>query len=160
VASRISFRWRRLARGEHGSTLIEFGATAGILAMTMFGLMTMCQGIYTYHYVSEAAREGTRFAAVRGSTCSGLTGGCPAASSDIQTYVQNLGYPGIKSSLATVTTTWAAYPTGTTCAPSTTCNNPGNAVKVKVQYAFPLSIPYLGTKTLTMTSTSDLIIWE
>jgi Flp pilus assembly protein TadG len=160
VMSGRTSRWKRLARGEQGSTLIEFGATACILAMSMFGLMMMCQAVYTYHYVSEAAREGTRYAAVRGSSCSGYATACPAAASDVQTYVQNLGYPGIKSSLTAVSTTWAAYPTGTVCSPSTTCNNPGNAVKVKVTYSFPLSIPYLGTKTLTMTSTSDMVIWQ
>jgi Flp pilus assembly protein TadG len=160
VAGRTSFRWNRLVRGERGSTLVEFGATAGILAMSMFGLMIMCQAIYAYHYVSEAAREGTRFAAVRGSSCSGLAAGCPASASDVQTYVQNLSYPGIQPSLTSVSTTWAAYPSGGGCAPSATCNNPGNAVTVKVTYSFPLSIPFVGSKTLTMTSTSDLIIWE
>jgi hypothetical protein len=40
------------------------------------------------------------------------------------------------------------------------CNNPGNTVKVKGTYSFPLSIPYLASKTLTMTRTSDMVIWQ
>ncbi len=124
-----------------------------VLFTMMIGVMTMCQGIYTYHYVSEAAREGTRYAVVNGSSVT-----TPATTSSIQTYVRNLGYPGIQSSLMTVTTTWSAYPTGVTCTPSSTCNNPGNLVTVKTSYAYPLSIPYLGSKTLTMTSTSAMVI--
>lgn len=119
----------------------------------LIGTMNMSQAIYTYHYVSEAAREGTRYAMVKGSNVT-----TPATSAAIQTYVQNLGYPGIQSSLMTVTTTWKAYPTGTSCLPSSTCNNPGNLVTVTASYAYPLSIPYVGKKTLTMTSTSAMVI--
>jgi Flp pilus assembly protein TadG len=146
-------RWLRLTRGERGSATIEFAVSGVVLFTMMIGVMTMCQAIYTYHYVSEAAREGTRYAMVNGSSAT-----TPATSSAIQTHVQNLGYPGIQSSLMTVTTTWKAYPSGTTCTPSSTCNNPGNLVTIKTSYAYPLSIPYLGSKTLTMTSTSAMVI--
>jgi Flp pilus assembly protein TadG len=120
----------------------------------MMGMMNMSLAIYTHHYVSEAAREGTRYAIVRGSSVT-----TPATSGSVQTYVRGLGYPGITASLMTVTTTWAAYPTGVTCTPSTTpCNNPGNMVTVTASYAFPLTIPFMPNKTLNMTSTSSMII--
>lgn len=142
-----------LRHGEQGSAAVEFAASTVVWFTTMVGLMGMCQAIYTYHYVSEAAREGTRYAMVRGNTASS-----PATNATVQTWVRGLGYPGIQPSLMTVTTTWAAYPSSGTCSPSTTCNNPGNAVTVQASYAYPLSIPYIAKKTLTMTSTSTMII--
>jgi Flp pilus assembly protein TadG len=144
--------------GERDSASVEFAVTASVLFLTLIGLMKICLAIYSYHYVSEAAREGARFAMVRGSACTGFTSACPAASSDVQTYVRNLGYPGIVSTNMTVTTTWAAYPTGSPCTPSSTCNNPGNLAKVKASYSYPLSIPWGPTRTLTMTSTSEMVI--
>ena len=58
----------------------------------------------------------------------------------------------------TVTTIWTAYPTGSPCTPSSTCNNPGNLATVRASYSFPLSIPFGPTRTLTMTSTSEMVI--
>lgn len=149
---------RHVPGSERGSASVEFAVTASVLFLTLIGLMKICLAIYSYHYVSEAAREGARFAMVRGSACSGFTSACPAAAADVQTYVRNVGYSGIVSTNLTVTTTWAAYPTGSPCTPSSTCNNPGNLAKVKASYSFPLSIPWGPTRTLTMTSTSEMVI--
>jgi hypothetical protein len=122
--------------------------------LTMMGLMNMSLAIYSYHYVSEAAREGVRYAIVRGGTVT-----TPATSASVQTYVRGLGYPGITSSNMTVTTTWTAYPTSvTTCAPLANCTNPGDMVTVAASYAFPVQIPFFPTKTITMTSTSSMVI--
>jgi Flp pilus assembly protein TadG len=149
---------RRIGCDEHGAAALEFAVSAGFMFTMLMGLMKVCLAIYTYHYVAEAAREGSRWAAVRGSACSGFTSACPAAASDVQTYVQNLNYPGITSSLMTVTTTWSTYPAGKPCTPSATCNNPSDTVNVNASYAFPLNIPGLVHHTYTMTSTSMMII--
>lgn len=146
-------RCRSIAGEEGGSSLVEFAVSGVVMFMMMIGVMNMSEAVYTYHYVSEAAREGSRYAIVRGSSVSS-----PATQATIQTYVQNLGYPGINPSLMAVAASWKAYPSGTTCTPSSTCNNPGNLVTVKATYSYPLSIPYVGKRTLTMTSTSSMII--
>ena len=138
--------------------MVEFAASGTVLFLTIVGLLKMCLAIYTYHYISEAAREGTRYAMVRGSSCSGFATACPAVSSDVQTYLRSVTYPGITSSLVNASATWAAYPSGVSCTPSATCNNPGNQVTVKVTYAFPLSIPFMSNRTLNMTSTATNII--
>ncbi len=144
----------RPMRGERGSASVEFAVTSIVYFMTMVGMMKMCLAVYTYHFVSEAAHEGSRYAIVHGNAS-----GSAVANSDIQTYLQNQAYPGITTSLITTTTSWDTYPTsGGTCSPSATCNNPGNIVTVKVSYAFPLSIPWMANKTLTMTSTSAMVI--
>jgi Flp pilus assembly protein TadG len=153
-------QWLRRARSEHGSSLVETALSLTILLSVALGVMEMSLALYTYHFISDAAREGTRFAIVRGSSCAanaGLASACPAAGTDVQSYVRGLGFPGINPSLMTVTTTWPT--TGTSCAPSVTpCNNPGNLVKVTVSYQYPLSIPFLPARTLTMSSTSQMVI--
>ena len=153
-ARRSYFKAVLFGGADHGSASIEFAVSAGVMLMTMMGLMNMCMAIYSYHYVSEAAREGTRYAMVRGNTDT-----TPATSASIQTYVQGLGFPGIIPSNMVVSTTWKSYPSGT-CAPSTTCNNPGNLVTVRVNYSFPEKIPFFPNKTLSMTSTSRMIITQ
>jgi len=130
--------------------------------LTIIGLMKICLAIYTYHFVSEAAREGTRYAIVRGSRCNTtyFTSACPANvdGSDVSAFVKSLGYPGISTSAMTVTSAYSTYPAGKVCTPSLSCNNPSDLVTVQVQYAFPLSIPFMSNKTYTMTSTSAMII--
>ena len=120
----------------------------------VFGMMLAGLELYSYHYISEAARLGTRFAMVRGSSCSGFSGGCPAAVSDIQTYVTGLGYPGISATAMTVTPTW--YPSASSTISCPTCNAPGNFVQVQVQYQFPFSVPLV--RCTKMSSTSRMVI--
>jgi Flp pilus assembly protein TadG len=143
------------ARSERGQATVEFALTSVVMFMTLIGLMKVCLAVYTYHFVSEAAREAVRYAVVHGSSASS-----PVSTNDpIQSFTRNLGYPGVVSSFLTTTTTWDTYPTaGGACTPSSACNNPGNIVKVKVSYAFPLSIPFTSTRTWTMTSTSAMVI--
>jgi Flp pilus assembly protein TadG len=145
---------------EHGSALVEFALSATILLALVFGVLAMCMALYTYHFISEAAREGTRYAMVRGSSCatySNFTSACPASAAQIQTYVQDLNFPGIIPNNMSVATTWPT--TGSSCTPSVTpCNNPGNLVQVTVTYTFPLSLPFVTTRSLTMTSSSRTVI--
>jgi Flp pilus assembly protein TadG len=133
----------------------------------IFGLFAMSLALYTYHYISEAAREGSRYAMVRGSTSCANTPGltnCGATPTQIQTYVQNLGYPGINAANMTVTTTWStpsASPptTWSLCGVTPACAAPRSLVTVTVAYAFPLSIPLYGsTRTLNMSSTSQMVV--
>jgi Flp pilus assembly protein TadG len=148
---------QRQRRGEQGNSIVEFAFAGLILVTLMFGMIHLCLGLYTLHFVAEAAQQGTRYAMVRGSGCSGLTA-CPAAKSDIQNYVMGLRYPGIRNSLTTVSTSYATYPVGGTCSPSTTCNNPGNLVTVTVSYQYPLIVPFEAKRTLNFSSTSTAVI--
>ena len=146
--------------GEHGSALVEFAISCSIVFTLMFGVIASCLAIYTYHSIADAAREGTRYAIVRGSACptyGNLGSQCRATSGQIQTYVQSLTLPGIDSSLLMVTASWPT--TGASCTPSSTpCNNPGNLVRVTVSYQLPLSIPFVSPQTLNLRSTSQMVI--
>jgi Flp pilus assembly protein TadG len=135
---------------ERGANLVEFALASAILFSLLFGVLQMCLALYTYNYISQAAREGARWAMVRGSTSCTNTpnlSNCNASSTAIQNYVQGLGYPGITSGSVTVTPTW---PNGS--------NSPGNTVKVQVQYPFALSIPFVSLTTINMAGSSTMVI--
>ncbi len=75
--------------------------SSSVLFAMFFGMFEMSMASYTYHYVSDAAREGSRYAVVRGQPPAitlGLTG-CGATSDTISTYVKDLPYPGINPSI-------------------------------------------------------------
>jgi Flp pilus assembly protein TadG len=152
---------RRGVHGEDGATMVEMALSLTLLLAMLFGIIEMSLALYTFHYIADAAREGTRYAVVRGSSCSVLTN-CNATAAQIQTYVQDLGYPGINSTahMTVNTTWWTPTPPPATWSQCTSgiCNVPKNAVQVQVTYAFPLSIPYWKITTLNISSTSRMVI--
>jgi Flp pilus assembly protein TadG len=151
---------------EDGASIVEMALASAVVFGMLFGIIYFSMTLYTYHYLSEAAREGSRYAMVRGSTsCTNTPGltNCKATQAQIQTYVQDLGYPAIDAAnKMTVTTTWytasTSQPTTWSLCSTGSCNAPGNVVKVQVIYAYPLSIPFYGKKTLNLTSTSQMVI--
>lgn len=160
---------RQDVRGEEGMALIEAALTAVVLLTMIFGLIQISWALYAYHFVSDAAREGSRYAIVRGSdSCTNTPNltNCNATGDEIQTWVKGLGYPGIDTSKLTVTTTWLkatssgtpATTTWSTCSPTACTNDPGNTAKVVVSYAFPLNIFFLNKRTLNIGSTSEMVI--
>ncbi len=95
---------QRSGHGESGSAILETALSAAVLLSFIFGIMEVCLAAYTNHFISEASREATRYAIVRGATfttdCTApTTATCTAQggnnTGDIATYVQNLHYPGI-----------------------------------------------------------------
>jgi Flp pilus assembly protein TadG len=154
---------QRRAQNERGSAILETAMSMIILLSFLFGIMETGFAAYSYHFISEAAREGTRYAIVRGATAGPNCTApgpptCAAQSADIQTYVKNLGFPGINPDNMTVTAAWSGYPAGVTCTPSASCNNPGNLVTVTVQYNFPLTVPFVPAHTYSMASSSAMVI--
>ena len=143
-----------------GTALVEFAISASVLLMLVFGIIEMSYALYTYNYVSDAARVATRYAVVRGSGCTGMPD-CGITAAELQTYIQGIAYPGIKPGSLTATTTWlsasSSQPTTwTACAGQ--CNSPGNAVEIQVTYAFPLFLPFWKSTSLSLKSTSQMVI--
>ena len=175
----LSHAKRALEQGcERGSAVVEMALTVSILVMLFLGISQMCIAFYTMDFLSQAAREGARWKIVRGNTCSTNTPGldhCGATQSDIQTYVQGLGYPfahavgvtrsylirQISLSSGTPTSSWVSSCTGSStvlCNSSTADDTPGNQVTVTVSYTFQLYIPFLPNGSLPMTSNSSMVI--
>jgi Flp pilus assembly protein TadG len=142
---------------ERGTTVLESAVVISALLTMMFGIVGFGNALYTYHFVSNTAREATRWASVRGATCGGLSGGCPAKDTDVDAYVQNLSTGiGLDPTKVTTTTTWVAPPNNlAVCA--TQPNGPGCVVKVQVQYSFQFLFPLLPAG-FTMQSTSQMVI--
>lgn len=156
----------RRNRDERGGAVVEFMIVAAVTLTVLFGLIAFGQAVYAYNLVSEAAREGSRFAMVRGSTCSGWDSACPASAADVQSYVQGIlsqemyvnptaGGPWS----VTVNTTWPAGTSG--CVASGGANNtPGCPVQVQVQYNFTLGLAFIKQTTMNITSTSQMVITQ
>lgn len=154
----------RDGRGETGSALIESAVSMSILLALLIGLFELGMACYEYHFISDAAREGARYAVVRGSaSCTSESehlSDCDATSTQIQNYVAGLGYVSLAESDVTVSWLQATSTTPTTwsnCAVGT-CNAPGNMVKVVVTHSLPLTVPFMSSNSLSLSSTSEMVI--
>ena len=129
---RFVTRWREKA--ESGAAAIELAVVLPVFVLMSYGGMEISHYAYTRLALSDAAREGTRYAMVHGAASS-----APASAGAIQTYVRSR-IALIDGAQVTVTTTF------------TPDNNPGSLVKVAVSYPFAPFVPgfdYLTARTLT-----------
>jgi Flp pilus assembly protein TadG len=103
---------------EKGSTMVEF-ALAGVPAIfLMITALQMSLGMWAYHTLSYAAREGTRYAATKGPGCSYPGNSCSVTVADVARLVANASY-GLQTSSLEVT---LASDNGTiTCNPVSNC---------------------------------------
>lgn len=176
---RILSSLRRFLRNEEGSNLVETGLGMTVYLAFFFAVIQFSYGLYVYNTINEVSREATRWAVVRGTECgrnmsasfcspyaANSTG---AVGSDIQNYVQSIGFPGMNKSLITVSTNWYTASTSTPTAgnpvtwslcKSSSCNQPGSQVQVTVSYPVPLPIPFWKNLTLNVSSTSQMVVVE
>ncbi len=127
-------------RAQHGQSLTELPIALVLFLVLTFGIVDAGRLIYAYNVVSLSAREGVRWAAVRGGT-SGRT----ASKADIQDFVQSktVGVP------VTVDVSWL---------PDSN-NQPGSTVVVTVTNDFaPIAPLPLVPKTIKLASSSRMII--
>src|SRR6266480_2640114 len=84
-------------RAQHGQSLTELPIALVLFLVLTFGIVDAGRLIYAYNVVSLSAREGVRWAVVRGGTS-----GRDATTADITAYVQSktVGIP------VAVTATW------------------------------------------------------
>jgi Flp pilus assembly protein TadG len=139
----------RRHEGERGQAVAEFAMAIPIVFFVLFGIIDFGRALYAYDLVASAARIGSRYAVVHGSSCT-PTPGCTATSAAIQTYVRSM-VSGINSSTLNVTATWppvAGCPGGS---PTAQC-----PVLVTVSYAFKYLLSF--NLTVTMTSASQMVI--
>jgi len=99
---------------EDGATLVEMGLSAVVALMFLFGIIETSYMLYSYNYVSNAAREATRYAAVRGpNSCNdanvtpfpncgmkptNFSSTTDAAGNPLLAYIEGMGYPGLTAS--------------------------------------------------------------
>jgi Flp pilus assembly protein TadG len=155
--------WKRSAlRGEEGSELAEFAVSAGVLFMFVFGFIELCLVIFSYNTAAEAARNTARWLSIKGvSSCTPNGISCIPSAAAITAHVQSI--PG--AGQMTPTVQWC---TGTTsCSATATAANAaaGDLVQVQVSYTYPMvsfvtSFLPSASQALTVTSTSQMVIWQ
>jgi Flp pilus assembly protein TadG len=94
---------------ERGSTLVEMALSSAVFLSMLFGIAQVCIALYSHNVLSEAAREASRYASIRGvNSCkyanSGTfpdcnlgptdSAGSSTASTQLQNYLLNNNYPG------------------------------------------------------------------
>ena len=130
---RFTRRW-----DERGSELVEFGFISILLFTLVLGIMEFGRAMWINDAVAHLAREGARYAIVRGSDSSDI-----ASTATVEAHVQSLagGVAGL-----VVTTTWDPD------------NDPGSVVQVQVDRPFDSIVPLVPLGAITLTSTSRMVI--
>jgi Flp pilus assembly protein TadG len=146
---------------QRGSSLPETAIVMAALLALMFGIIDFGRATYTYAFVAQLARQGARWAMVRGSSCTALEH-CNASRTDVQNYVQSLSQGATIASNITVPVNNGLV--FSNCPAGSAANNaPGCTVSVTVQYPFTFMLPYMpknggGLMQITMSSTSQMVI--
>ena len=149
---------------ERGSTIVETAIVMSILLALIFSVIDFGRALYTYGFVGTIAREGARWAIVRGAECSNNSpnlNDCNATAARVQSYVQSLSEGAtVASKIAVNTNTSFMWP-GTGCpVGSASKNAPGCNVVVQVTYPFSFMLPFMPTSAISMTSTSEMVIQQ
>lgn len=146
-------------KAERGSAMVETAFVMTALLTVLFGIVDFGRALYTYSFVAQLAREGSRWAIVRGSTCTVLDH-CPAQSgtTDIQPYIQGLSEG---ATTASSIHAFLSFPSSAGCASGASgsgTNAPGCVASVTVSYPFSFMLPFLPKGLFTMSSTSQMVI--
>ena len=127
---------RRSFRDARGATLVEFALASTLFFTITFGTIEYGRMILDYNIVSNAEREGVRFASIRGASS-----GHAATASDVAAYVASRSV-GLLTP-ANVTVTWP------------TNNAVGSVVQVNVHYSFTPIVTLLPQTAVNLSSTTE-----
>jgi Flp pilus assembly protein TadG len=141
---------------------VEYALVLVIFLSIIFAIIDFGRALYTYHFVSNVAREATRWASVRSSTTK-LPGGAAtngASGTVQQTFASStaLAGMGLDPSKITMTTSFVNSPSGAPACGG--ANKPGCVVQVQVTYAYNFIFPFLPAGTINMQSTSQMVITQ
>jgi Flp pilus assembly protein TadG len=146
---------------ERGTTLLEFALVAIVLFMLIFGIIDFSRALFAYHFVANAAREGTRYASVRGADCDpAFMNDCGAAL--IQHYLRTEA-TGIGMDPSQLSVPAPLYAGSNTCPAvgiNSLMNTPGCIVVVTVTYKFSFLFPLLPVSPVNMSSTASTVITQ
>jgi Flp pilus assembly protein TadG len=161
-------------RSERGASLVEYAFVVILSLTVIFGISAFGHALYVYHHINNAAKEATRYAAVRGYTCnvtpagqssctatnsaSGIAG--PTTAADVEAYVASITPPSIDSTQFTYSicgvsgsaacaSSGPAVCTATVGTQAAESNYPGCTVSVQVAYVYSFIFPLLPSITTT-----------
>jgi len=134
-----------------GQTFAEFMMVVLPTLGLIFGVVSFAMTIYTYSFLSNAARDAVRYAIVHGSKSTS-----PVSSDDIQTFVRGEA-KGINPSSISVTSCWNPQAPPNQCQSPTGNNAPGKVVSVSVAYSYHPFYPF-NSVTLPLSSSAQMVI--
>jgi Flp pilus assembly protein TadG len=120
------FRYRFSEHSEHGAALVEMAILLPILVMLVFGLVTAARAYNAQITLTHATREGVRVLAVTGDQ--------------------------VQAEAATVSAATSLDPIDLSVSAAVCV--PGDPTSVSATYPFDYSIPFVGSQTITLTSTA------
>jgi Flp pilus assembly protein TadG len=122
-----------------GAALVEAALVVPVILLLLYGVFCGAIMVITVDQVDTAAREGARWASVRGAMYAFDSKQPAATAADVNAYVQAQGVT-LEQSQMTVNTTWQGS------------NRPGNYVTVEVVYNWPGMGPF-GAQQMVARST-------
>ena len=157
-------------RSQRGASLVEYAFVVILFFSMIFGITGFGHALFVYHHLNSAAKEATRYAAVRGSNCnvtpagepsctalnsaSGIAG--PTNKADVKSYVQSITPPSIDSTKLVIVVCGVSgeieCPVSTASGPvacATTVNYQGCTAQVQVAYAYNFIFPLIPAVTTT-----------
>jgi Flp pilus assembly protein TadG len=144
---------RRCRKSQRGAAQIEFALSILLVCILIFSIIEMMSIVYTYAVLSDAAKEGVRYAIVHGSNSSspcGPTSNPPAVVNTVTDYA--------KLSLHDISAISVAVTYLPDTAGGTATNKPPNLVAVNVTYSY---IPYIplpwGSPTISTTAQGRIV---
>ncbi len=133
VLSAVTRKLRLFRRNEHGGSMVELALVMGLIFLPLlFGFLEYGRIVFSKSTVTTSAREGVRWAIVRGSTSGNTTNAAGVAN-----YVKGI----TAISPISVTTTW-----------DDASKAPLTAVTVSVSYSYQPLVPFIPPMTLTSAS--------
>lgn len=147
--TRKTLRARRRTRGQ---AMVEFAMVAPMFFLLLFGIIEAGRFIFYYETLSNATREGARYAIVNGANTLGCPSGPPAPGSSpcdtsgdrVRTRVRQAA-TGIPGGI-TVDPTWDPH------------NGRGSTVRVSAAYTYRSLIPLVPLPPITVTAESSLVV--
>jgi Flp pilus assembly protein TadG len=125
----------------HGATTVEFAVVSSVVLLLLIGLIVGALGVFRYQEVGRLAREGARFAAVRGEAYSRATGRPSATSNDVMQKAILPNAVALDPTKLSADVTWNPD------------KQPGSQVTVTVRYQW---LPEAYFKPVTLSSTATM----
>jgi len=150
-----------LARRSAGQSMAEFGVTATVFLLLLFGIMQMATVVNAYSNVSTAAREAARYAIVHspssasspcsssGCTASQLQTVCSAIQQQAVNYAPFLSLGGGGCSVGDINVSFTNPPPAS---PST------DYAVIVISHTYPLNIPFMSSINLQLSSSSRMLV--
>src|SRR6266567_1222188 len=78
-------------KSRRGNSVLEFSMVGIPLIFVLISIFEISRGMWVYHTLAYAIKQGTRYAAVHGQNCSAAPNSCSATIGNIAGVIQNAG---------------------------------------------------------------------